>query len=148
MVAAVGDRDREVAQDHAGIVGGAALAGRCHRLRERRRQSQPIGQLHQEKAPAWETRPSPSALTSTVWRVVCVFTFRVSSWVWEWVVANRILRTQEDAPGWLPQVLIGGSGLGVPKSISKLPLRAVCQVSQTMVDRQHSVLASPDPCTS
>jgi hypothetical protein len=35
----------------------------------------------------------------------------VSSWVGEWAFANRILKTQEDAPGWLPQVLIGGSGL-------------------------------------
>ena len=63
------------------------------------------------RAPAWETIPSASALTSTVWRVVCVFTFRVSSWVWGMGSANRILKTQEDVPGRFPQVAIAGSGL-------------------------------------
>ena len=41
--------------------------------------------------------------------VVCVFTFRVSSWVVVNGSANRILKTQEDAPGGFPQGLIVGS---------------------------------------
>jgi hypothetical protein len=32
VIAAVGDRDREVAHDDAGVVGGVALAGRRHRF--------------------------------------------------------------------------------------------------------------------
>ncbi len=74
------------------------------------------------EAPAWEMRPSPSALTSTVWRVVCVFTFRVSSWLWEWAFANRILFSQEDAPGRFPQVLIGGSRLSEPPQSPNRPV--------------------------
>jgi hypothetical protein len=49
VIAAIGDRDREVAQDDTGVVGGAALPARRHCLRERRRQRQPIGQLDQEE---------------------------------------------------------------------------------------------------
>ena len=52
---------------------------------------------------------SPSALTSPVRDVVCVFTFRGSSWVVANGSANRILKTQEDVPGGFPQVLINGS---------------------------------------
>lgn len=46
----------------------------------------------------------------------------MSSWLGEWVVVNRILFSQEDAPGGLPQVLIGGSRLVTQISI---PFRLV-----------------------
>ena len=42
-------------------------------------------------------------------RVVCVFTFRVSSWVVVWAFASRILKTQEDALGGFTQIVTGGS---------------------------------------
>ena len=48
-IAAVGDRHGEVAHDDTWIVSGAALAGRRHRLRECRRQLEPVGQLHQQE---------------------------------------------------------------------------------------------------
>jgi hypothetical protein len=83
---AVGEGDDQVAQDDAGIVGGAALEGRRHRR--------------------------DSAAASTVWRVVRVFTFRASSWVVVMDFAIRILEAQEDAPGRFPQIVIAGSGLG------------------------------------
>ena len=48
VIPAVGDRDGEVAQNDAGIVGALALPGRCHRCRERCRQAEPVSQLHQQ----------------------------------------------------------------------------------------------------
>ena len=57
MIAAVGDRDGEVAQDDAGVVGGAALSGRRHRLGERRGEPEPVGQLDQEKGPGVGDEP-------------------------------------------------------------------------------------------
>lgn len=102
MIAAVGDRDGEVAKDDAGVVGGAALAGRRHR----RGEAEPVGQLDQEVGAGVEDEPLAVALTSTVWRVVCVFTFQVSSWVVANGSANRILKSQEDALGRPSQVPI------------------------------------------
>jgi hypothetical protein len=79
VIAAIGDRHREVAQEAAGVVGRqrfrvGAIASASAAVRPSRSESST-----NRKAPAWETSPSPSALTSMVWRVVCVFTFRVSS---------------------------------------------------------------------
>jgi hypothetical protein len=49
VIAAVGHRHGEVAQDHAGVMGASALPARRHRLRERRGEPDPIGQLDQQK---------------------------------------------------------------------------------------------------
>ena len=48
VIAAVGDRDREVAQDDAGVVRGAAHSGQRHRLGERSGEAEPVGQLDQQ----------------------------------------------------------------------------------------------------
>jgi hypothetical protein len=48
VVAAIGDRDREIAQDDAGVMGASALPARRHRLREAGGEPEPIGQLDQE----------------------------------------------------------------------------------------------------
>lgn len=80
MVAAVGDRDGEIAQDDAGVVGSFGARG-CS-----------------PSSPRARGEPSRSASSTTVCAVVCVFTFRVSSWACENGLASRILKTQEDLP--------------------------------------------------
>lgn len=48
-VAAVGDRDGEVAEDDAGLVGRAALSGRRHRRREGRGEAEPVAELGEQE---------------------------------------------------------------------------------------------------
>jgi hypothetical protein len=82
-VAAVGDRDGEVAQDDSRIVSGAALAGGRHRARERLGEAGAVGELGDQKRPRVGDQSltvrrdfyrSPPGSCFTIW---------VSSWVWE-----------------------------------------------------------------
>jgi len=52
VVAAVGDRDREIAHDDTGIVNRTALPTRRQRRRQRVGEPEPISQLDQQNAPA------------------------------------------------------------------------------------------------
>ena len=119
MIATVGDRDGEVADHDTGVVGGAALASWRHRFGERCGEAEPIGELHQQEGPG--VGDEPLAVRPDFYGLArrCVFTFRVSSWLGEWVVANRILKSQEDAPGGVPRVVTGGSGLGAGRMTQK-----------------------------
>ena len=59
--------------------------------------------------PAWDTRPSPSALTSTVCVVVCLHLPGVLLGL-GMGFANRILKSQEDAPGGFLRSLLVDQG--------------------------------------
>jgi hypothetical protein len=57
----------------------------------------------------------------------------VSSWVGEWAFANRILKTQEDAPGGFPQIVTGESRLVLGREVAGERRRQV-EIEQLAMD--------------
>ncbi len=85
VIAAVGDRDREVAQDNAGVVDTAALSGRRHRRRQTCGEPEPVGQFDQEIGT--RVGDEPLAVRPDFYglaRCLCLHLPGVLLGLWEW----------------------------------------------------------------
>ena len=141
VIAAVGDRDGEVAQDDAGVVGAAALPRRRHRLRERRGEPEPVGQLDQQKGAG--VGDEPLAVRPDFYglrRRLCLHLPGVLLGRWEWVSQTAFSRPKRTLPEGFLRSLIGGSRLGSVRAV-----RTYLHHVRSLCGRDMSPDAEDDP---